>query len=72
MDLERIKLGSDNAVAGTELMSEVKEEMGILWPDKGIIKHARYDECKAPIDEVKCQIPGQLAETWFSRLIFTD
>jgi hypothetical protein len=34
-----IKLGSDDAVAGTELMSEIKEKMGDLWPDKGFIEY---------------------------------
>ncbi|KAM0722093.1 hypothetical protein Q7P37_002273, partial [Cladosporium fusiforme] len=33
-DFERIKLDSDGAVAGTELVAEVKEKMGDLWPDK--------------------------------------
>jgi hypothetical protein len=51
MDLERIKLDNDDAVAGTELMSEVKEEMG-----------DRYDDCKAALDEVKGQIPDQFAD----------
>lgn len=63
MDIERIKLDSDDAVAGTELVSEVKEEMGDLWPDKGLIEHERYDECKAALDEVKGQILKQLADT---------
>lgn len=63
MDIEHIKLDSDDAIAGTELVSEVKEEMGNLWPDKGLIEHERYDECKAALDEVKGQIWEQLAET---------
>ncbi|KAJ9357086.1 hypothetical protein DTO027B9_3225 [Paecilomyces variotii] len=62
-DLERIKLDSDGAVAGTELVAEVKERMGDLWPDKGFIEHERYDECKAALHEIKAQILEQLAET---------
>ncbi|KAF4761851.1 hypothetical protein HAV15_006931 [Penicillium sp. str.  len=62
MDIERIKLGSDDAAAGTELVSEVKEELGDLWPDKGLIEHERYDGCKAALDEVKGQVLEQLAE----------
>jgi hypothetical protein len=62
-DVERIKLDSDGAVAGTELVAEVKERMGYLWPDKGFIEHERYDECKAFLQEVKGQILDQLAET---------
>ncbi|KAJ5971652.1 uncharacterized protein N7479_001570 [Penicillium vulpinum] len=63
MDIERIKLDSDDAVAGTELLFEIKETMGDLWPDKGFIEHERYDECKAALDEIKAQILEQLAET---------
>lgn len=62
-DIERIKLDSDGAVAGTELVACVKERMGDLWPDKGFIEHERYDDCKAALDNVKNQILEQLAET---------
>lgn len=62
-DFERIKLDSDGAVAGTELVAEVKEIMGDLWPDKGFIEHERYNHCKATLHEVKGQILEQLAET---------
>ncbi|KAL4778067.1 hypothetical protein BJX76DRAFT_352887 [Aspergillus varians] len=38
-DFKRIKLDSNGAVAGTDLVAEVKERMGDLWLDKGFIKH---------------------------------
>lgn len=38
-DYERIKLDSDNAAAGTELVAEVRASMGDLRPDKGLIEH---------------------------------
>ncbi|KAJ6189838.1 phosphotransferase enzyme family protein [Penicillium mononematosum] len=62
-DFERIKLDSDDAVAGTELVAEIKEKIGDLWPDKGFIEYERYDDCKAVLDELKGQILDQLAET---------
>ncbi|KAL4738465.1 kinase-like domain-containing protein [Aspergillus similis] len=62
-DIERIKMDSNAAVAGTELVAEVKERMGDLWPDKGFIEHERYDDCKAALHEVKGMIMEQLAET---------
>ncbi|CAI7641051.1 unnamed protein product [Penicillium discolor] len=61
IDIERIKLGSDDAAAETGLVSKVKEEVGDLWPDKGLIEHERYDGYKAALDEVKAQILKQLA-----------
>lgn len=62
-DIERIKLDSDGAVAGTNLLAEVRESLGDLWPDKGFIEHERYDDCKAALEKVKCQILERLAET---------
>jgi hypothetical protein len=62
-DIERIKLDCDGAIAGTELVTEVKERMGDLWPDKGFIEHERYDECRAALQEVKDMVLEQLAET---------
>ncbi|KAJ5477675.1 phosphotransferase enzyme family protein [Penicillium desertorum] len=62
-DLERIRLDSDDAIAGTELASGIKEKMGDLWPDKGFIEYERYDDCKAALDELKGQMLDQLAET---------
>lgn len=62
-DVERIKLDSDGAVAGTELVAAAKESMGDLWPDKGFIEHERYDDCKVALGEVRDQILEQLAET---------
>lgn len=47
-DFERIKLVINGAVARTELFAEVKERMGDLWPDKGLIEHERYGDCKQP------------------------
>jgi hypothetical protein len=62
-DIERIKMDSDGAVAGIELVAAVKERLGDLWPDKGFIEHERYDDCKAALDEVRDQILEQMAET---------
>ncbi|RDW93697.1 phosphotransferase family protein [Aspergillus mulundensis] len=62
-DIERIKRDSDGAVAGTELIAQVKEHLGDLWPDKGFIEHECYDECRAALREVKDMILDQLAES---------
>ncbi|EEP80177.1 predicted protein [Uncinocarpus reesii 1704] len=48
-DIERIKLDSDGAVAGTDLAMGAKESMGDLWPDQGFIEHERYDDCRAAL-----------------------
>ena len=59
-EAERIKARGDAAVAGTELMAQVKETMGELWPDKGLIEHARYDTCRAELELMKEELLEQL------------
>ncbi|KAL4794687.1 phosphotransferase enzyme family protein [Aspergillus venezuelensis] len=54
-EVERIKRACDGAVAGTELVQEVKETLGDLWLDKELIEHERYDECKAALNEARDQ-----------------
>jgi hypothetical protein len=49
-------------VAGTELVAQVKETIGELWPDKGFIDHERYDTCRVSLKEMKEQLIEQLAE----------
>lgn len=62
-DVERIKSDGEGAVAGTEVISTAREEMGDLWPDKGLIEHERYDECRAALKEIKKQLLDQLAKS---------
>ncbi|PYH61546.1 esterase/lipase family protein [Aspergillus niger CBS 101883] len=62
-EIERNKLVSDGAVAGTELVAGVKEQLGDLWPDKGLIEHERYEECRAALEEVRDRIVEELGES---------
>ncbi|RMZ72435.1 phosphotransferase enzyme family [Pyrenophora seminiperda CCB06] len=61
-EVERIKARSDGAVAATDLVTQVKEAMGELWPDKGLIEHERYDACRAALQEMKEKMIEELAE----------
>ncbi|KAF7570395.1 hypothetical protein PtrM4_103970 [Pyrenophora tritici-repentis] len=61
VEIERIKSKGDCAVAETELVAQVKETMGELWPDKGLIDHQLYDSCRAALKEMKEQLIEQLA-----------
>ncbi|OAL71125.1 hypothetical protein A7D00_4788 [Trichophyton violaceum] len=69
-EYERIKFSSDNVVAATDLVTEVKEQLGDLWPDKGFIEHDRFDECKFALKEVRLQILEQLAQSEEERAEF--
>ena len=62
-DIRRIEVDSDRAVRGTDLLTAIKKAMGELWPDKGLIAHEQYDECRSALHEMKAQLIEQLAET---------
>ncbi|EGD99635.1 hypothetical protein TESG_06980 [Trichophyton tonsurans CBS 112818] len=66
----RIKISSDHAVASTDLVTEVKEQLDDLWPDKGFIEHDRFDECKSALEEVRLQILEQMAKSEEERAEF--
>ncbi|KAF2845729.1 phosphotransferase family protein [Plenodomus tracheiphilus IPT5] len=55
-EVERIKSKCDCAVAGTELVAQLKETMGELWPDKAFIDHEQYDSCRAALVKIKEQL----------------
>ncbi|KAJ5096606.1 hypothetical protein N7456_007327 [Penicillium angulare] len=71
-DIQRIKRDGDAAEAGTDLVAEVKEKIGDLWPDKGFIERELYDECKAALDEARDCILEQLSETPEERAEYMD
>jgi Phosphotransferase enzyme family len=71
-EVEEIKLDGDGAVAGTELVAEVKESLGDLWPVKGLIAHERYEECKTALRDVERIILEQLAETDAERVQYEN
>lgn len=62
-DIERTQRNADDAVAGADLATAARKNLGVLWPGKGFVEHERYDECKAALDNVKDLILEQLAET---------
>ena len=62
-DIQRIEVNGDRAVGGTDLLTAIKKAMGELWPDKGLIAHEQYDECRSALHGMKAQLIEQLAET---------
>jgi hypothetical protein len=62
-EIGRIKLDGDAAVAGADLATAAKKNLGGLSPEKGFVEHERYDECKAALDNIKGLILEELAET---------
>lgn len=44
------------AEAGTVMMERIKEAMGDLFPEKGIVRHEEYDEAKRALGQIKEQV----------------
>lgn len=48
------------AIRGMELLGEMKQSLGSLWPEKGIVRHDQYDQTKALLSKAKTQILDHL------------
>ncbi|PYI11902.1 hypothetical protein BO78DRAFT_302318 [Aspergillus sclerotiicarbonarius CBS 121057] len=62
-DVNCIGEDADGAIEGLELMQSVKESLGELWPEKGIVQPDRYDEAKRLLKKVKTELIAQLAHS---------
>ena len=52
-EVDIIRRDGDGAIASTELVTEVKKQMGDLWPEKGFVENDKYDKAKFVLKEVK-------------------
>ena len=48
------------AIRGMEYMELVKQTLGDLWPEKGIVRHDQYNESKEALRQAKLQLFDQL------------
>ncbi|RAK96065.1 phosphotransferase enzyme family protein [Aspergillus ibericus CBS 121593] len=62
-DVNSIGEDADGAIEGMELMQSVKESLGELWPEKGIVRPERYDEAKRLLKEIKTELIARLAHS---------
>ncbi|PWY93924.1 phosphotransferase enzyme family protein [Aspergillus sclerotioniger CBS 115572] len=62
-EVSTIEKDANGATEGMELMQSVKETLGELWPEKGIVQPDRYDEAKRLLKEVKTELIAQLAHS---------
>jgi hypothetical protein len=60
-ELTAIHSNEARAIRGMEYMELVKQKLGDLWPEKGIIRHDQYNESKAALRQAKQQIIDQFA-----------
>ncbi|GAT25167.1 phosphotransferase enzyme family protein [Aspergillus luchuensis] len=62
-EVRSIHEDADKAIRSMELMRGVKESLGELWPEKGIVPLERYDEVRELLKHVKTDLINQLANS---------
>ncbi|OJZ84394.1 hypothetical protein ASPFODRAFT_62373 [Aspergillus luchuensis CBS 106.47] len=62
-EVRSIHEDADKASRSMELMRGVKESLGELWPEKGIVPLERYDEVRELLKHVKTDLIDQLANS---------
>ncbi|KAJ5474000.1 hypothetical protein N7475_003566 [Penicillium sp. IBT 31633x] len=48
------------AILGMELMADIKNSLGELWPEKGVVRHDQYDDAKTLLNQAKARIHDRL------------
>ncbi|KAJ5558481.1 kinase-like domain-containing protein [Penicillium sp. DV-2018c] len=54
---------ASGAIRGMELMRELKQSLGQMWPDKGVVRPEQYDEVKKLLKRAKAELIDQLAHS---------
>lgn len=48
------------AILGMELMSDIKNSLGELWPEKGVVRHDQYNNTKTLLNQAKARMHDRL------------
>lgn len=54
---------AEDASRGGELLQAVRDSMGGLFPERGLVRHEQYDEAKDALRQLKEQVIAQYART---------
>ncbi|GKZ23147.1 hypothetical protein AbraIFM66951_002084 [Aspergillus brasiliensis] len=63
-----IEEDANGASRSMALMQGVKESLGELWPEKGIVPHGRYDKVRKHLKQVQADLIGRLAHSEAEKL----
>ncbi|KAI3072248.1 hypothetical protein CBS147353_6157 [Aspergillus niger] len=67
-EVSSIEEDANGATRSMALMQGVKESLGELWPEKGIVPPERYDDARKLLKQVKTELIDQLAQSDAERL----
>lgn len=71
-DVVRAERDAEDALRGMELLQTVRDSMGDLLPEHGIVKHEQYDEVKEALRQIKIQVIEQYACDDDERRVWDD
>ncbi|PYH83584.1 hypothetical protein BO82DRAFT_373054 [Aspergillus uvarum CBS 121591] len=62
-EADAIEEDAAGALKAMELMQSLRQSLGNLWPEKGVVSPGHYDEVRTLLDQAKAEIVGQLARS---------
>ncbi|KAL3455672.1 hypothetical protein BJX64DRAFT_297366 [Aspergillus heterothallicus] len=71
-EIQIINEDAEAAVKAMELMGELRDEVGDLWPEKGIVRPEQYNEAKQRLKQAKEELIGRLANTCAERVAWEE
>ncbi|KAL4787341.1 hypothetical protein BJX76DRAFT_363661 [Aspergillus varians] len=60
-EADSIEEDASNAVRGMELMQSLRQSLGELWPEKGVVRPEQYDDAKRGLKLAKAELIERLA-----------
>ena len=68
----RAERDAENASRGMELLQTVRDSMGDLFPERGIVKSEQYDEAREALRQLKDQVIEMYACNEEERRVWED
>ncbi|KAJ5036776.1 hypothetical protein NUH16_004655 [Penicillium rubens] len=59
-EIRSLERDVSGAIRGMELLAHIKNSLGELWPEKGVVRHDQYDDTKTLLDQAKAEIHDRL------------
>ncbi|KAJ5086507.1 phosphotransferase enzyme family protein [Penicillium alfredii] len=67
-----INKDSTGAIRGMEIMRQLKESLGDLWPEKGVVRSDQYDQTKERLKQAKTELIDRLSRSEAERAAWED
>lgn len=62
-DRDSILRYAEAAQAGSDVMERIKQTIGDLFPEQGLVRHEQYDEAKHALGQIKEQVIAEFARS---------